>query len=157
MSLLDLLTSLPGAPGTGFGPGPAIAGGLPAVGGASAPQCGPAPAPKTPSGLDHTPDPGYTEAPAPDTGDAVDAPTGDQSPDWSTEPYFHRGTGQELVSTWALDRYGDWVQTPVWWRPAKFVTLPIVLPIAAVATCAELTFRAPITFGGASFDTPVVR
>lgn len=166
MGLLDLMiSSLPSAPGSGFGAATAAGGSAAAGAGGGPPGCGmngpgDTGGPDAPDAPDHTPGPEpYTPAHPPMSWDEVTGgPTGapsDTSAPGSTGPsgssessgnrFFNpEGGGRSYVTAQALDRYGSWLREGgPWTRAAKAATGLVVLPLGAVLTCAESTIRSP--------------
>jgi hypothetical protein len=166
MGLLDaLISSLPSAPGTGFGPAVAGGGSAAAGAGGAPPGCGMG-GPSDmggPGGVagpdepDHTPGPEpYTPAHPPMswdevTGDATGTSTSGAGGTPASgrsggDRFFHpREGGRSYVTVNALDRYGKWLQEGgPWTRAAKALTGLVLIPIGAVATCAENAIRSPL-------------
>jgi hypothetical protein len=147
-----VLSSLPSAPGTGFGAATAAAGTVPAVGGGAPPMCDMG-----------SPSPDFTPAPPPMTSasppmswDSVVGPPGEASVDQGSAPrephqpgserFFHPPSGtRDYVTIGALQRYGDWVKRGgPWTRAAKALTGLVVVPAGAILTCAENSIRSPL-------------
>lgn len=168
MGLLDaLISSLPSAPGTGFGPTVAAGGSAAAGGGGAPPGCGmgggpgldgpgtTGPGTDGPGEPDHTPGPEpYTPAHPPlswdhVTGGATEGSSGGSAPassGSSGDRFFHpREGGRSYASVRALDRYGRWLREgSPGTRAAKALTGLVVIPIGAIATCAENAIRSPL-------------
>jgi hypothetical protein len=165
MGLLDLLiSSLPSAPGSGFGPATAAGGSAAAGAGGGPPGCGmggPGDTgdPGKEDERDHTPGPEpYTPAYPPMSWDEVTggatgtpaggsgAPASSGSSGSSGDRFLHpREGGRSYVTVQALDRYGDWLREGgPWTRAAKALTGLVLIPVGAVLTCAENAIRSPL-------------
>lgn len=157
MSLLDLLESIAGAPRTGMGAGPGVAGGAPAAGGSSPPMCQPP--------MPDLGDPGSPLQPMswdPALDGSLGADAGSPAGDGGNPAGDGDGGGsgdegsftKDRIVLDQLDKYHDWMtqDDSLGKRALRAVPGLVILPMGAVLACLEDTIRSPVP--GVTIDLP---